>query len=48
MHINKSANTDKSYLINMISIYLFNMIKQYKQLNSVLQTAFTEVTVFSI
>ena len=48
MHVDESANISKSYLIDMISIYLFDMMKQHKQLNSVLQAAFTKVMMFSI
>ena len=48
MHVDESADTDKSYLIDMISTHLFDMKKQHEQLNSVLQAAPTEVTAFSI
>ena len=48
MHIDGPAGTGKSYLINIISTYLFDMVVQYRQSDSVLQAAPTGVAVFSI
>ena len=48
MYIDGLAGTSKSYLIDMISTYLFNMAVQCEQSDSVLQAAPTEVAVFSI
>ena len=48
MHVDGLAGTSKLYLINMISTYLFDMMAQCEQPDSVLQAAPTEVAVFSI
>ena len=48
MHIDGPAGTGKSYLIDMISTYLFDMAEQHGQLDPVLRAAPTGVAAFGI
>ena len=48
MHVDGPAGTGKSYLIDMISTYLFDMAAQCGQPDPVLQAAPTGVAAFSI
>ena len=48
MHVDGPAGTSKLYLIDMISTYLFDMVVQCRQSDSVLQAAPTGVAAFSI
>ena len=48
MHVDGPAGTGKSYLIDMISTYLFDMAEQHGQLDPVLRAAPTGVAAFGI